>query len=343
MTINFTKTAALLQCRGSQLSKFNSKYLHRTKNGTFLRVPRGNGTCTEIQLKSSHMYLGVMLSYRNSRQLTMKCRIAASRKSESVMHKWIFTHKGFSRCQKVKLWFQCIFPCLTAGILAAGVDQTTLQQFDSFSLHSLRKIFRQPVHLELLSHADFIARFRLRDPLLMLRKLCNKMIIRQQQRVQVLTPQDILQTATVDHLTDCLLQIDRCLAHRRSPVGPSIKENPFQCHLCSATFLTIRGLNEHLVKSHQDLTGKLRPFQPEADLTAGVPTCSRCGKTFTTWAATRHHVEYRCLLPAPVIPWSEKHWKSTDKQLHLERIHNCVHTLKSTVVFVANFIPIKLL
>ena len=312
MTINFTKTAALSQCRGSQLSKFNSKYIHRTKQGMFLRVPRGNGNCTEILLKSSHMYLGVMLSYRNASQLTMKCRISASKRAESVMYKWIFTHKGFSRSQRIRLWFQCIFPSVTAGILAVGVNQDTLQQFDSYCLHSLRKIYRQPVHIELLSHADCLTRFGLRDPLQMLRKLCHKMITRRQHRTLVLTSQDILHTATVGHLTDSLVQIDRCLVHRRSPVGPLVTEHPFQCHLCSATFESTRGLNEHLVKSHQDYTGKLRLFRPEADLVAGVPTCSRCGQTFTTWGATRHHVEYRCLLPAPVIPWEEKHWRSTE-------------------------------
>ena len=180
VSVNFSKTAALIHCK----AKFNSKYILRTKNGHYLRIPRRDGSCTELQLKSAHMYLGVMLTYKNSKQRTMARRIQAGRKSESVMRKWIFTHKGFSRCQRVRLWNQCIYPCITAGILAAGVDQNTLQQFDSFCLHSLRKIFRQPVHLELLSHADFITRFRLKDPLVMLRKLCQKMIHRHQQRVQ---------------------------------------------------------------------------------------------------------------------------------------------------------------
>ena len=312
MTINYTKTAALSQCRGSQLSRFTSKYIHRTKQGTYLRVPRSNGNYTEILLKSSHMYLGVMLSYRSARQLTMKCRISAAKKSEGVMHKWIFSLKGFSRSQRIRLWFQCIFPSVTAGILAVGVNQDTLQKFDAYCMHSIRKIYRQPVHIELLSHSDFIARFRLRDPLHLLWKLCHKMIIRRQQKLQVLTSHDILQTATVGSLTSSLEQIERCIAHRRSPVGPPVSEKPFQCHLCSAVFDTTRGLNEHLVKSHQDYTGKLRWFQPEVDLDEGVPTCSRCGQTFSSWGAIRHHVEYRCLLPAPVIKWEEKQWRSTE-------------------------------
>ena len=312
MTINYAKTAALSQCKGCQLKKFNSKYIHRTKKGTYLRVPRTDASSTEILLKTLHMYLGVMLTYRNASHLTMQCRLSATKKSEGVMHKWIFTHKGFSRHQRLKLWHQCIFPSVTAGILAVGVNQSTLQKFDSYCMHSIRKIFRQPVHLELLSHADFIARFRLRDPLLMLWKLCHKMITRRQHRALTLTSHNILNTATVDSLTESLSQIERCIAHRRSSVGPPVSQNPFQCHICSTTFDTTRGLNEHLVKKHQDYTGKLRSFQPEADLVHGVPTCSRCGQIFSSWGAIRHHVEYRCLLPSPVIPWTEKHWHSSE-------------------------------
>ena len=74
------------------------------------------------------------------------------------------------------------------------------------------------------------------------------------------------------------------------------------------------------MKSHQDYTGKLRLFQPEVDLVDGVPTCSRCGLTFTSWGATRHHIEYRCLLPAPVIPWAEKQWRSTELMKYVSNV-----------------------
>ena len=192
------------------------------------------------------------------------------------------------------------------------MNQGTLQRFDAYCMHSLRKIYRQPVHIELLSHADFLARFRIRDPLKLLWKLCHKMIIRHQKRALILTSQDILQTATVGSLTDSLSQIERCLVHRRSQVGPPVSHHSFQCHICSATFETTRGLNEHLVKSHQDYTGKQRHFQPEVDLADGVPTCSRCGQIFSSWGAIRHHIEYRCLLPAPGVQWAEKNWQSTE-------------------------------
>ena len=312
MTINYSKTAAMSQCRGRKLSKFNSKYIHRTTKGTFLRIPRTGDKSTEILLKKSHTYLGVVLTYRNASQLTMQCRISAAKRSEGIMHKWIYTHKGFSRAQRLMLWFQCIFPSVSAGILAVGVNQGTLQRFDAYCMHSLRKIYRQPVHIELLSHADFLARFRIRDPLKLLWKLCHKMIIRHQERALILTSQDILQTATVGSLTDSLSQIERSLVHRRSQVGPPVSHHSFQCHICSATFETTRGLNEHLVKSHQDYTGKQRHFQPEVDLADGVPTCSRCGQIFSSWGAIRHHIEYRCLLPAPGVQWAEKNWQSTE-------------------------------
>lgn len=122
------------------------------------------------------------------------------------MHKWIFTKPGLSRSQRIKLWYQCVYPCMTPGILAAGVDQTTLTQFDSFSLHSLRKIVSQPVHLELLSNTDFLARYRLRDPLVMLRQLCIKMIDRIQTRNLTLDSHDILLTGSTDQASAHLIR-----------------------------------------------------------------------------------------------------------------------------------------
>ena len=42
--------------------------------------------------------------------------------------------------------------------------------------------------------------------------------------------------------------------------------------------------------------------------------------TFTSWSATRHHVEYRCLLPAPLVPWSVKQWQSTELMKYVSNV-----------------------
>ena len=59
-------------------------------------------------------------------------------------------------------------------------------------------------------------------------------------------------------------------------------------------------------KKHHDIPGQLRSFIPETDLQAGLPTCKRCYKPFTSWSAMKHHIEYRCNLPLPQVRATEQ-------------------------------------
>ena len=266
MTINTDKTAALFKCIGKQKNKITGQHIRRTKEGAFLLIPRGDGTKTPIKLKSSHMYLGIMVSYRNHSSQTINCRVAAARKSVGLLHPWLFGKRGLQRFQKVKLWYQCIFPCLTAGLLATGVDQQTLTQFDVFSLKSLRRIYKQPVHLDHVSHQDFLIQHRIRDPMQALRKLCIKTLQRESHRTQHLSAVDILSSWTPDHLLTCLWNIEHSLISRRHRIGSTTQDAPYQCHLCEKVFLTVPGLHEHISKSHKESQGQLRSFRPEVDL-----------------------------------------------------------------------------
>ena len=301
MTINTDKTAALFKCTGKLKNKITGQHIRRTKEGAFLLIPRGDGTMTPIKLKSSHLYLGIMVSYRNYSSQTINCRIAAARKSLGLLHQWLFGKHGLQRFQKLKLWYQCIFPCLTAGLLATGVDQQTLIQFDVFCLKSIRRIYNQPVHLELDTHQAFLTQHKIRDPLQVLRKLCIKTLHRESNRAQTLSTVDILSSWTPDHLETCLWNIEHCLSSRRHRTGSTVQSAPYQCHICEQVFLTIPGLHEHISKSHHESHGQLRSFRPEVDLHRGLPTCSRCGKHFTSWHALKHHIEYRCLFPVSKV------------------------------------------
>ena len=57
MTINIAKTAAIFESKGKLQQKVNRRYIRRTKDGTFLMVPRRDGSTTDIKLKSAHLYL----------------------------------------------------------------------------------------------------------------------------------------------------------------------------------------------------------------------------------------------------------------------------------------------
>ena len=306
MQINVSKTAALLKGMGSDLNKANRLVVKRTPQGSFLLIPRQGGMKTPIRLKSSHLYLGIMISYHNYERLSMDSRISAARKTSSIIHRWIYTRGGLTLNQKARLWFQCVYPCLTTGILAVGISQHTLASFDAYCMKSLRSIFHAPVHLDHIPHHRFLTMHRLKDPLKTLYKLCKTTLQREQARHHRLDTTDILQSWTPEHLQQCLQQLELCIQSRRQSASSSISVFPYCCHHCDLQVEIQVGLQAHLSKTHHDIPGQLRSFIPETDLQEGLPTCKRCHKTFTSWSALKHHIEYRCNLPLPQVRATEQ-------------------------------------
>ena len=299
LQINVDKTAVLFKGMGSDLCKATRLVVTRTKQGTYLKIPRQNGMKTLIRLKSSHIYLGIMISYHNFVRLTMDSRVAASKKTSSIIHQWIYNRGGLTFKQKIKLWYQCVYPCLTAGILAVGLNQQSLNTFDAYCLRCLSSIMHSPVHLDHIPHHQFLSRHKIKDPLKTLHKLCLKTLKNESYRYHHLASDDILQAWTPDHLEQCLQQIELCIQTRRQQAGLSTLVHPYTCHHCGLPFETIVGLQAHLSKKHRDIPGQLRSFNPATDLQAGLPTCRRCHSHFTSWWALKHHVEYRRTLPLP--------------------------------------------
>ena len=301
MSINVEKTTALIKLTGKLHNKATSQCIRRTREGAFLLIPRASGTFTKVKLKSAQLYLGVMISYRNITRLTTDCRIAAARKSLGILSPWLFKRHGLPRFRRVQLWYQCVFPSLTSGLLATGLDQHSLALLDAFSIKCFRRMYQQPVHLDHIPNKEFLEQHHIRDPLKALRALCIKTIQREQQRIHQLDCSDILLfptiSANLEHLECCLWHIEQCLEYRRSGVRPSNSLELYHCHLCDRQFSTLTGLNEHIFKQHREFSGRLRSYRPAIDQQQGLPTCSRCGKHFTTWYGLKTHIEYRCLLP----------------------------------------------
>ena len=128
------KTTALIKLTGKLHNKATSQCIRRTREGAFLLIPRASGTFTKVKLKSAQLYLGVMISYRNFTRLTTDCRLAAARKSLGILSPWLLKRHGLPRFRRVQLWYQCVFPSLTSGLLATGLDQHSLALLDAFSI-----------------------------------------------------------------------------------------------------------------------------------------------------------------------------------------------------------------
>ena len=73
------KQWALLRAAGPALSQLNRRFLHWTKQGMFLKIPRRNGEVTLIRLQSQQVYLGVIIKFGSYETLSIRYRLQCAR------------------------------------------------------------------------------------------------------------------------------------------------------------------------------------------------------------------------------------------------------------------------
>ena len=196
LTINMKKTIALFKLTWKGAHAMMKRYTKRTKDGVFLLCPSQRTDTRLIKLVTQITYLGTIMSYRNFARQTMQCRITVATKVSQQLTRWLHKTASLHRPQKIKLWFQCVFPCAIYGLRCIGITQQTLIMLDRFLMQQLRRICREPPHLHHLSHADFLTQYGVPDPLIRLQQQIANSALRETQRSQNLSAFDILHNIT---------------------------------------------------------------------------------------------------------------------------------------------------
>ena len=316
LEINVKKTTAMLRMRGAALSKLQRRHIQRTAQGTFLKIPRKHGNVTLIQLVSSCRYLGITLSYFNYEKATMNLRIKHSWQTSLQLHRWLFTTQGMTTRQKVKLWYQCVFACLTYGILSTGVTEQTLIKLHQFSMRQLRRILHEPVYIARTTHRDFLQAHNLDDPLWRLHQLCVTAAQRSDARRSTLANDDIQRLHTQIDYTQALhlIEATHWKLHHAAPEATS-QPRLYQCPECTCTFAHLHMLRRHCTLKHGRRSGRI-PADDHIQQT--VPTCHKCQQSFSTWSSLEYHLNYVCNMPAQDIDQLE-HRLRVQELLHFAR------------------------
>ena len=294
LTVNMKKTIAIFRLKGQGAAKLLKQYTKRTKEGTFLLIPCRHGVVM-IKLVMQISYLGTILNYNSFETHTMQHRINAATKVNRQLTRWLHTNH-LTKAQKLRLWYQCIFPCAVYGLRNIGLTIKTLTMLDRMMMTQLRRIFREPAHLNHLSHTDFLEQFRVPDPLHRLLHHFEQAQQRDTQRYTLIPTDDILWTnPTVDH--DHLVQVIRAVLdqQRGQARWAEVESTDYTCPLCEKSYTTLSQLRRHQTVAHGHSTGLLRTYQA-MDTVQGVPTCNRCHQPFTTWHQLKYHIQFVCVL-----------------------------------------------
>ena len=183
--MNMNKTVAVYKILGRKANTLNKQYIKRTKDGTFLCIPCQHGP-VHVRLVKQFTYLGVVMSYSNFALLTARHRIKAGTAVTHQLSRWLHKQMGLTPTQKLRLWYQCTFPSLIYGLRITGIDIHILQILDQTCMQHIRRIFRSPVHLTHLSHADFLAEHNIPDPLHRFRSQCEIAFQRETQKISTI-------------------------------------------------------------------------------------------------------------------------------------------------------------
>ena len=328
LSINMTKTAFLLHLRGRRACKWKAKLVRRSQSTTCIRLDAltKQGEPLFIPLVSEHKYLGIVLSYRHCQMATLKVRKNLAMGTFSRLRCWWGSR--FPLRERIKLWFQTVWPTLTYGLADVGCTRRGLLQLGAFAMRQLRRLARSPSHLTHESNEALCKRLGIVHPCDRLCQSVFTMWERRADRMESLPTSDVL--GDLKHLcqrmSDCqtLLhpwwtlcmeswlrtghcsadQLRRhkvaCLLHLQVPepasaqselMPPPIQAEQVQCELCKRSFVHQMALRQHLRLAHQPASSSSLVFQVALDSLDGLPTCKHCGMQFRFWQGLIQHLD----------------------------------------------------
>ena len=192
LRVNMGKTAFMCHLRGLRAPKWRRKLLRGSGCSCRFRLEANtkHGEVLFIPFVSQHKYLGIMLGYRHGQSATLRLRIQAAQGTFSRLRRW--WGANFPLKQRIKLWFQTVWPTLIYGLADVGCSPRGLQQFMSLALRHLRQLARSPVHLTRESNEALCMRLGVQNPADHLCKIVYATWAKRLERISSAHPDDIL-------------------------------------------------------------------------------------------------------------------------------------------------------
>ena len=328
LRVNYEKTAVLLYIQGRKAGKWRSKLIRGNGKNTKIRLEAidKTGQAILLPLVTSHKYLGIMLSYRNCEASTLALRKKSAVSTFARLRKW--WGSSFPLRDRVRLWYQTVWPTLTYGLVEVGLTKRLLAQFGATVYRQLRRIANSPVHKTGETNISLCKRLGISDPS---DHLCAMVLTTWNRRLTRIhsidtAADDILHTLLdqcqivkdIPHLLSPWWQIcseswsrsssirnEDCRAVRKvlgieaaDVAGiPSLTEPlateahaEFVCEACGMIFQSQMAMRRHQTAMHEQSPPSTLLFNVALDAKDGLPTCKFCNASFRYWQGLRQHL-----------------------------------------------------
>ena len=159
--VNPKKSALLLTATGSSAQQELSKYRVKIKNeGTHIKLPDGN----LIPIRRTAPYLGVIISYSNYEDQTLKHRLACSKQVLRDVSHVISNDRAVPEAKRIQIWQANAWASATHALHIVGITPTGLQRLTSIFAYQAGLVTRSFSRVTHELNFDFLVRKQLTLP-----------------------------------------------------------------------------------------------------------------------------------------------------------------------------------
>ena len=286
--VNPTKSSLLLGLRGPLADKWLKRHASRDRAVRHLRY--GPALRDRIPIVPSFVYLGVVISYRNFEDLTLRHRLAIAAGHHARLRRILHARKVLTSPERARLWTVLIQSAQLYALEAVGVTKEGMRLLHVQTTKHLRGIFGTARHIDGLSDAAFYDKYRLVNTHMSLTQRCDSLCRRLAGAPTTAVPcfewQALLTRAVT--IRDALPGPHDAKASRHATADTTVsaasfpKEEVFSCSQCSQVFHTLHDLKTHEGRAHGIILSRVQVDKNDHG-THGLPTCRHCGIRFAKW------------------------------------------------------------
>lgn len=331
MHINQSKSVAILEMRGLQSRTLRSRFVRRDSAGESLKIEVPGQERMLIPIHKSTKYLGVIISYGNFEDCSLRHRLTLMHVGFRRLQRWLTGKHCLSTAQRLKLWKTCVYPIFCYGLLATGMTAHGIQKAMTQMTIMLRKIIHDHAFLTHRTNATALANQNISSPARLMHESTLGLLRTLQVRSNMLFEHDLAHQINWDHLP-ALLQLFERLQATSSLESPHLQleanwNTPlFQCALCDFCSEDVSAYRRHCTTAHAQPMLRTRFTNLFEHAVNGLPQCKTCHKVFTTWRMFAVHIERGCqeIVPGPPLGSADIGGPGTD----LGSVHDTARTMQ---------------
>ena len=307
LRINVNKTAVLIRMAQRDGRNMLKQHLCQNKDGVYLRTLEAQAQF--LPVKSSHKYLGCIISLHDFEALTFQHRLELGRNQFSRLRSVLMSHRCLTLSKRAYMWQVCVWTTLSYGLACCGCASLQLQRLSGIVAKQLRSVARMPRHITHTTNAEIHDLLKVPTPAKLLEKASDSLVERLQRIVTQAEPDDVMLWPSIHRQATWSAHLIRDAAQHDTQLVRALNEEAVPCPICGLYFAGQTGLRKHISRKHPDADNQVTPqedIKRELHCVDGMPVCRGCGKRFHHMQTLLRHVRMkRCtgssqtLEPAP--------------------------------------------